>query len=110
VQRGHTTLRRKIEGLLRAPTSGADAPTVAHLEETLTDGYARALVLEAERWRLERRLGQAARELEHDAAAGVAEEMGSLARRLETTDGELTKLRSLLGLLYMRTRAARAVS
>jgi hypothetical protein len=100
-------MRKKIERLLRAPTSGDDAPTVAHLEETLTDGYARALVLEAERWRLERRLGQAARELEQVGAAGVAEEMGTLARRLETTDGELARLRSLLGSLHTRTRSAR---
>src|SRR5207247_1210232 len=61
VPRGEKTMR-KIEELLCAPTNGADAPTLAHMEETLTDGYARALLLEAERTRLERPPGQAAHE------------------------------------------------
>ncbi len=47
-----------IEQLLIAPASGATAPTLASLEDTLTEGYAKALALEAERWRLERRLGE----------------------------------------------------
>ncbi|HET8892973.1 MAG TPA: hypothetical protein VFM96_02595 [Gaiellaceae bacterium] len=34
----------------------ADAPTLARLEQTLTDGYAEALELETERLRIERRL------------------------------------------------------
>ena len=103
-------MRRKIEQLLCAPTNGAEAPTLARLEETLTDGYARALVLEAERSRLERRLGEAAHELDGAAGAGVAEEMGSLARRLRRTDGELTQLRSLLGTLHTRTSSARGAA
>src|SRR5213082_3048339 len=101
---------RKIEQLLGAPTSGAKAPTVAHMEATLTDGYARALLLEAERSRLERRLGQAVRELEGPGAPAVAEEMGSLAKRLRTAEGELSQLRSLLGSLHTRTRSARSAA
>jgi hypothetical protein len=46
------TLREKIQALLVA-----EDPALAHLEETLTEGYAEALVLETERLRLERRLG-----------------------------------------------------
>jgi len=45
-------VREKIEALL----GEEDAP-LAVLEETLTEGYAEALVLETERLRLERRLG-----------------------------------------------------
>jgi len=46
------SVQAQIEELLVA-----DAPTLARLEETLTDGYAEALALETERLRLERRLG-----------------------------------------------------
>jgi len=53
----------QIEDLLNAPASGAGAPTLARLEEALTEGYAQALVLEAERLRLERRISELAREL-----------------------------------------------
>ena len=103
-------MRRTIEELLCAPTNPADAPTLAHMEETLTDGYARALVLEAERTRLERRLGQAAHELEGPAAPAVTAEMGSLAKRLRRADGELTQLRLLLTSLHTRTSSARNAS
>ncbi len=85
-------------------TSGAGAPTLAHMEEKLTEGYARALTLEAERWRLERRLGQAARDLEGPGVSSRAEEVGSLGKRLESADGELTRLRPLLDALHRRTR------
>ncbi len=61
------------------------------MEEKLTEGYARALTLEAERWRLERRLGQAARDLEGPGVSSRAEEVGSLGKRLESADGELTR-------------------
>lgn len=97
----------RIEELLQAPTSGDRAPTLARLESTLTDGYAQALALEAERWRLERRLGEVAREAQVPDATGVAVELASLARRLTHTDGQLGKLRELLGTLQARARAAR---
>ena len=51
------SVQPEIEALLVAPESGADAPTLAYLEATLTEGYAEALALEAERLRIERRLG-----------------------------------------------------
>lgn len=97
----------QIRELLDAPTSGAEAPTLARLENTLTEGYAQALALEAERWRLERRLGEVARAVDGADGSGFAEELSSLARRLTSADGELTRLRSLLGSLHERTRSAR---
>ena len=45
------SVQAQIEELLVA-----DAPTLAHVEQTLTDGYAEALELETERLRIERRL------------------------------------------------------
>lgn len=94
-------MQEQIEDLL-----SAEAPTLARLEDTLTEGYAQALALEAERWRLERRLGEVAREGGTDAG----DELRSLGTRLTHADGELTKLRSLLGTLHERARAARSRS
>jgi hypothetical protein len=45
-------MQQQIEELL-----SADAPLLARVEDTLTEGYARAPAIEAERWRLERRIG-----------------------------------------------------
>src|ERR1700752_5044054 len=97
-------MMKQIEELLNAPTSGAAAPSLARMEHTLTEGYAQALRLEAERMRLERRLGEVARAV--DSSPSV-EELSSLGKRLTSADGELTKLRSLLGTLHERTRSAR---
>jgi hypothetical protein len=101
---------RQIETLLRAPTSGADAPSLADMEHALTDGYARALALEAERSRLQHRLGQAAHELGDPDAPADADEISSLAKRLRRADGELSELRSLLGTLQRRRRTLRYAS
>jgi hypothetical protein len=94
-------MMQQIEDLL-----SAEAPTLARVEDTLTEGYAQALALEAERWRLERRLGEVAREGRND----VSDELRSLGTRLTRADGELTELRSLLGTLHERARVLRAAS
>ena len=94
-------MMQQIEDLL-----SAEAPTLARVEDTLTEGYAQALALEAERWRLERRLGEVAREGRND----VNDELRSLGTRLTRADGELTQLRSLLGTLHERARMMRAAS
>jgi hypothetical protein len=90
----------QIEELL-----GADEPTLARMEDTLTEGYARALAIEAERWRLERRIGDVAREGPTDF-----EELRSLGTRLSRADGELATLRTLLGRLHERARVLRKAS
>jgi len=87
------------------PENGAGAPTVDAIESTLTDGYAEALALEAERSRIERRLGEVARD------AGDAEDVREFARLsecLEHADGDLARLRSLLRNLQARRRLARS--
>jgi hypothetical protein len=81
-----------------------EAPALAAVESTLTDGYAQALALEAERWRLERRLGEVAR----SGADGAGEELTCIGKRLTTTDGELAALRRMLGCLHERARALRS--
>jgi hypothetical protein len=89
---------KQIEELL-----DAEAPPLARMEDTLTEGYAQALALEAERLRLERRIGEVAREGRDD----VGDEIRSLGSRLSSADGRLTELRSLLGTLHERARTAR---
>lgn len=96
-----------IEQLLNAPTSGAEAPTLARLEEALTDGYAHALALEAERLRLERRISEVAREVEGMDFSVYAEELTSLGQRLTSADGEIGTLRARLEALQQRARETR---
>lgn len=106
---GPEAVLQQIEELLSAPRSGACAPTLARMEDTLTEGYAEALALEAERWRLERRLGEVARTVggPDPDISSFAEELSVLAKRLASADGELTNLRAVLGSLHDRARSMR---
>jgi hypothetical protein len=89
------TLTAEINALMAEP-----AAPLERLEDALTTGYARALALEAERGRLERRLGEV-------AAAGDGDGARELAARVSSTDEHLTRLRALLGALRERASAAR---
>jgi len=88
---GEDHVLKRIEELLDAPTSGAAAPSLASLEHTLTEGYAEALALEAERLR-------------------ATDELVTLATRVTRADVELGKLRAMLDRLQVRTRALRRAS
>ncbi len=103
-----THVHDQIVELLSLPQRGSGAPSLARLEDILTEGYAEALSLEAERLRLERRLGQVAR----DAGAGTTgtAELAELSERITTADGRLAHLRMLLGSLRERAREARAAA
>ena len=81
---------QRIEELLDAP-EGGDGASLALMEATLTEGYAEALALEAERSR-------------------VTDELVSLATRLTRADVELGRLRGLLDRLQARSRALRRTS
>jgi hypothetical protein len=98
-------LREEIVDLLRTPEDGAGAPSLDAIESTLTNGYAEALALEAKRFRIERRLGEVARDAEDE---GNIREFARLSECLETADGELARLRSLLRNLQARRRNARS--
>lgn len=82
------------------------------IEDTLTSGYAAALALEADRWRIERRLTEVAAELggETDFELHRAEEIVGLAQRLSSADAELGRLREVLDALRERADAARAAA
>ena len=89
----------EIRSLLDSPPDGEDAPTIDAIEHTLTAGYARALALEAERWRLERRIAQVAAELGGKSQEDEHSELTQLGQRLSLADGDLSNLRGLLSSL-----------
>jgi hypothetical protein len=98
-----TPLLDRIQLLIAAPPAAGGGPTVERLEDVLTEGYAVALALEAERWRLERRLGELA-----EKGSSSADELSEIARKMAAADGSLIRLRAALSTLRDRARAARA--
>ena len=100
------TLYKDIRALLEEPPGSEATGFIERLEHTLTDGYARALALEAERVRLERRMGELAGDLHGDPDAPTAE-LATVVRRLSDADEELTDLRGVLAKLRVRVRALR---
>jgi len=99
------SVRDCLEALLVDLERG-DHPGQARLEETLTDGYAWALKLDAECARLERSIGTLAAELDGGSSEQQARELSRTARRLARTKRDLLALRSLLSSL--RAEAAEA--
>jgi hypothetical protein len=92
-------LSAEIGALLDSPDGGTAAPSLSELEDTLTTGYARVLVLESERERIERQL-----------AITDRSESEELRNRLEDVELSLTELRRVLVPLRSRARAARALA
>jgi hypothetical protein len=103
-------LRDEITELLRMPEDGAGAPSLDTIESTLTEGYAAKHALEAERTRIERRLGEVARDAGDVSAHSVAAELTELSDRLDAADGELARLRTLLRNLQGVRRRRRAAA
>src|SRR5947199_6775860 len=99
----------EIRTLLDAPRVGDDAPSIDAVEHTLTAGYAKALALEAERWRLERRIAEVASKLA-EAKDQEHSELANLGRRLSTADGDLAHLRELLASLRLRAQQIRSAT
>ena len=95
---------------LRSLVDGAAAkrgPSLAVLEDRLTEGYARALALEAEQLRLERRIGELGAGVGRGEAP--ADEIASLAASLSHASRRLDGLRSLLAALRKRADAVRSL-
>lgn len=101
-------LLEQIDQLLAEPSPTEEPATLARLERTLTDGYAYALGLEAERWRLERRMSELASELNDGNQELKARELALLSDRLSSNAGELSCLRGTLTQLRARTTAVRS--
>jgi DNA-binding SARP family transcriptional activator len=75
-------------------------------ESILMDGYARALELEGERTRLERRFASLAQALADDHDPGRLPELRSLKERISRTEAELKSLREVLQAVRRRLVAA----
>jgi ABC-type phosphate transport system auxiliary subunit len=101
-------LLEQIDDLLTEPTHADETRSLARFERVLTDGYAYALVLEAERSRIERRMTELTGELDSDGAQEKAQELAQLSRRLSNNDTVLTGLRATLMRLRARVAAVRA--
>jgi hypothetical protein len=102
-------IEHEIRTLLDTPAVGKDAPPLAHIEDTLTAGYARALAVEAERRRLERRIAEIASGIDADVELHSSE-LRTLARRMEGATADLANLRALLALLRDRAAEVRAAA
>jgi hypothetical protein len=97
-----TELIEKINALMGSSTDDLDT-----IEHTLTDGYARALALEGEQWRLQRRISEVAQSLQRGDVSEKAEELGVLARRLDGNAHDLSHLRALLSELRRHANCVR---
>jgi ABC-type phosphate transport system auxiliary subunit len=100
----------EIRSLLDASPDGDDSPSIDDIEHTLTAGYARALALEAERWRLERRIATVAAALGAKSQNDEHSELSDLGQRLSAADGDLSNLRDLLSSLRSRADEVRQPS
>ncbi len=74
----------------------AESRDLTQIERTLTDGYAEALSLQAERWRIERRIAEVTQGIDRGDTAKNARELASLAKRLDGNEGMLAALRGVL--------------
>ena len=103
-------LLEQIDELLTAPDSTGEPATLACLERALTDGYAHALSLEAERLRLERRMTELAGELNDDNEEQKAKELVQVSRRITRAGAEIDSLRGTLSQLRAHATAVRATA
>jgi hypothetical protein len=101
-------IENDISALLESPSSGDGAPTLEHIENALTTGYARAMAVEAEHSRLERRIAEVAVALADEEGSLPDPELKRLAQELKAARRNLAQLRTLLESLRTRADAARA--
>jgi hypothetical protein len=85
--------------VLLARIERGEAPERSRLEETLTDGYACALSLDAQCDRLERRIADHAAKLTAESGEEQMRELSAVARMLRRRRRELDSIRGLLAVL-----------
>jgi hypothetical protein len=91
-----------IRDLLAAPGPAASKTFLERVDSTLTDGYAQALQLEGERWRIERRIAEVVAGLPAEADRAHEPELVELAARLRSSNERIGNLRALLTSLRER--------
>ena len=84
----------RIQALIDAYAVGAGLPR-NEVEPTLTEGYARALALDAECLRLEHRIGRLTREVAEGREIPSGK-LSGLLKQLHDTEQESAELRALL--------------
>jgi hypothetical protein len=87
-------LLERVHALIDATEDGASPPR-NEVEPTLTEGYARALELDAECLRLEHRIDRLTREIA-DGKSVPTGKLSGLLRRLHETEQRSADLRELL--------------
>ena len=97
-----TELLERIQTLIASETRDLD-----QLERTLTDGYAHALSLEAEQWRLDKRIAEVASGLQRGDPLEKARELANLSERRQANDVDLAALRGILGTLRRHAAGVR---
>jgi uncharacterized membrane-anchored protein len=97
-----TMLCKEITGLI-----DASERDLGRIERTLTDGYAEALTLEAEKRRIERRITEVVHGLKEGDTEEKATELTKLAHRLDGNAGDLVRLRSALADLRRHAASVR---
>jgi predicted nucleic acid-binding Zn-ribbon protein len=85
-----------IRDLLAAPKPAAAQPFLERVDTTLTDGYAHALQLEAERWRIECRIAEVLAALPENSEREHEPELAALGERLTSANETIAALRALL--------------
>lgn len=90
----HPDLVQRIRALLDASAEGTGPPR-KEFERTLTEGYARALELEAECLRLEHRIDRLTRAVAEGQKVPSGK-LSALLRRLHETEQQTKNLRALL--------------
>src|SRR5918997_3058887 len=100
-------LLERIGRLADEPRGAGSQRQLAEIDETLTDGYARALALEGEVWRIRRRQAELALKAHEPAHA---HELEALAVRLTAAEDELARLRRALRPLQEHANVLRATS
>lgn len=100
-----TELLDQIRALLGGSTRDID-----QIERTLTDGYAHALTLEAEKARLERRLTEVAHGMQRGNTAKNAREITELTQKIDCKSDRLVLLRGMLGDLRRHAEGVRVGS
>ena len=98
-------LLRRIHELADRQVEAPPKPLLAEMENTLTDGYARALALEAESTRIQKRIAELAADIE---TGDQALEIRKLAGRLTEARGDLDDLRASLHVLRRRADSLRS--
>jgi hypothetical protein len=96
--------------LLATPRPVVSKPFLDRVDATLTDGYAHALQLEAERRRIERRIAEVVAGLGDQKVHRHEPELVELSERLMTTNANIASLRTLLTSLRDRRSELRSAA